>query len=98
MFTIVIFLFLRFVNNLGFRVIKFIATFQTYIFWCLSSSDIYLNTFTFWANCDKILGYLTIFIMRSLNEFIFFFFQNSIADFDIYYILIKKSVWEVISN
>ena len=32
------------------------------------------------------------FIMRLFNKFIFFFYQNSITDFDIINTLIKKSV------
>jgi hypothetical protein len=36
--------------------------------------------------------------MRSFNKFILFFYQNSITDFDIFNMLINKSVWEVISK
>jgi hypothetical protein len=36
--------------------------------------------------------------MGSFNKFIFFFYQNSISDFDMMATLIKKPVWEDISN
>ena len=96
--TKVISLFLRFINNLSFRISKFIATFSTFIFWFLSVSNRNPNTFTFWTNFKKILTHLKKSIMRSFNKFIFFFYQNSIPNFGIFNLLIKKSVWEVISN
>ena len=76
--TKVIFLFTRCIIYLSFRIIKFVATVSTSIFWYLSFSNSNLNTFTFWTHCNKILSYLTKFIMRSFNKFIFFFYQNSI--------------------
>jgi hypothetical protein len=98
MSTKVIFLFLRVMNNLSFRIIKFVATIMTSIFWCLSFSNGDLSTFTFWTNSNKILSHLNEFIMRSFNKFIFFFYQISFTDFGIFSILIKKSVWQVIRN
>jgi len=71
---------------------KFVTTVVTSIFRCLSFSNSNLSTFTFWTHCNKILSHLMKFIMRSFNKFIFFFNQNSITDFDIINILIKKSV------
>jgi hypothetical protein len=93
--TKVIFLFVRCINNPGFWIIKFVATVVTSIFWCLSFSNSNLYTFTFGTYCNKIFSHLTKFIVRSFNKFIFFFYQNLISDFDIPYILIKKTVWEV---
>jgi hypothetical protein len=82
--TIVAFLFLRFIRHLGFRIIKFVATVSTFIFWCFSLSTRNPDTFTFWTYCKKILSRLKKSIMMSFNNFIFFFYVNSITDFDIF--------------
>ena len=97
-FTKVSLLFRRFLNNLSFRIIKFVFTVSTIIFWRLSLSNRNINTTTFWTNFNKIPSHLNKFIMRSFNKLIFFFYQNSITDSGIFNILIKKSVWEVIFN
>jgi hypothetical protein len=98
LFPKVIFLFLCDMNNLCVRIIKFVSTIVTSIFWYLSFSNRDLSTFTFWTHCNKILSNLNVFIMRSFNNSIFFFCQNSNTDFDIFSILIKKSVWEVFNT
>jgi len=98
LFPKVIFLFLCYMNNLCVRIIKFVTTIVTSIFWCLSFSNSDLSTITFWTNCNKLLSSLNEFIMRSFNNFIFFFCQNSTTDFDIFSTLIKKSVWEVFNT
>jgi hypothetical protein len=96
--TIVSMLLNRFMNYLSFRIIKFVATVLTSIFWYLSVSNKNLITFAFWANFNKISRYLKIFIMRLFKKSIFRSSQNLISDFDMVAILLKKPVWEVISN
>jgi len=91
-------LFNRFMNYLSFGIIKFVATALTSIFWYFSVSNKNLITFTFWANFNKIPRYLKIFIMGLFKKSIFRSSQNLISDFDMVATLIKKPVWEVISN
>ena len=98
MSTKVSLLFQRFMYNLSVRIIKFVVTVLTFIFWCLSGSNRNMNTFTFWTNFDKIPCRLKKSIMGLFNKFIFFFYQNLISDFDIVTIHIKQHVWGVISN
>ena len=95
MSTKVIFLFTCCMNNLSFRIIKFVTAVVTSIFWCLSFSNSNLHTFTFRTDRNKILSYLTKSIMRLFNTFIFFFCQKLISDFDIFISFIKKSVLDV---
>jgi hypothetical protein len=97
-FTNFISLFLCFRENQSFRIIKFVATVMTFIFWFLSVSNRNLNTFTFWTNFNKISTHLKKYIIRSSNTFFFFLYQNFIPDFDIVTTLIRKSVWEIIDN
>ena len=86
LFTNFIFLFLRCISKPSFRIIKFVFTGLTSIFWCLSPSNHNIFTFTFRTNFQKILTHLKKFIMRMFNKSIFFY-QNSISDFDISNIL-----------
>ena len=92
------FLFRRLMNYHSLRIIKLVFTVLTSIFWCLSFSNRNMNTFTSWTHFNKILGHLKKYIMGSFNKFIFFFNQNLISDFGIVIILIRKSIWEAISN
>jgi hypothetical protein len=96
--TKIISLFLRCINNLSFRVIKFVATFVTFIFWFLSGSSSNMKIVTFWTNFSKIPCRLKKSIIGSPNKFIFLSSQKLISDFDIVTTHIKKPVWEVIRN
>jgi len=87
LFTNFVFLFLRCISKPSFRIIKFVFTVSTSIFWCPSPSNRNFFTFTFRTNFQKILTHLKKFIMRLFNISIFFY-QNSISDFDISNILI----------
>lgn len=91
-------LFRCFLNNLSFRIIKFVFTVFTIIFWHLSLSNRNINTTTFWTNFNKIPCCLKKFIIRLFNKSICLSAQTIISDFCIVAIYIKKSVWEVISN
>jgi hypothetical protein len=52
--TIVSSLCQRCMYNLSFRIVKFVVTESTFIFWCLSVSGRNINTFTFWTYFNKI--------------------------------------------
>ena len=87
LFNNFVFLFLHSIRKPSFRIVKFVFTGFTSIFWCLSPSNHNLITFTFRTNFQKMLTHLKEFIMRLFNKSIFFY-QNSNSDFDISNILI----------
>lgn len=73
-------LFNGFMYYLSFRVIKFVFTVLTMIFWYISSSNRNLITFTFWTDFNKIPRYLKKYVIGLFKKSIYFFSQRLISD------------------
>jgi len=80
------------------RIVKFLSAILTSIFWYLSFSHRNMNAITAWTYFIKISRYLKKFIIGLFNKSIFLSFQKLISNFSIVTNLIRKSVWDVISN
>ncbi len=73
-------LFLCYTSKLSFRIIKFVGTVLTSIFWYLSSSNRNMNAITFWTDFNKIPRYLKKYVIGWFNKSTFFSSQNLISD------------------
>ncbi len=82
LFTSFALLFPRFLFYRSFRIIKFVFTVFTIIFWNLSLSNRYMNTTAFWTNFNKIPRYLKVFIIGLFNKSFCLSSQNFNTDFD----------------
>jgi hypothetical protein len=73
-------LFNGFLYYLSFRIIKFVGTVMTSIFWYLSLSNRNMNAITFWTDFIKIPSYLKKYIIGWFNKSTFLSSQSLISD------------------